>query len=110
LLRIFSEFQPDWVIHLAAESHVDRSLDNANDFVITNIEGTYQLLDVSLNYWQSLPNTKKEIFRFLHVSTDEVFGALGLTGYFNEHSNYAPNSPYAATKASSDMLARAYYK
>lgn len=104
---LFKE-QPEVILHMAAESHVDRSIDCADDFIQTNVVGTHQLLDASLKYFQSLTN--KNNFRFLHLSTDEVFGALKKTGKFNETTPYRPNSPYAASKAASDLLVRSYYK
>ena len=107
--RLFAEYHPAGVIHLAAESHVDRSIASPADFIQTNIVGTYTLLEAARDYWQSLPATEKAAFRFHHVSTDEVFGSLGDTGYFSEATAYQPNSPYAASKASSDHLVRAWY-
>ncbi|MBA3461267.1 MAG: dTDP-glucose 4,6-dehydratase [Deltaproteobacteria bacterium] len=104
--RVFTEHAIDAVAHLAAESHVDRSIEAAGVFVQTNVTGTFTLLDVALRTWGEHPTGR----RFLHVSTDEVFGALGDTGSFTERSPYAPNSPYAASKAGSDLLARAYVK
>jgi dTDP-glucose 4,6-dehydratase len=98
------------VIHFAAESHVDRSIEAPGDFIQTNIVGTYELLEVTRWYWQELSATRKKNFRFLHVSTDEVYGSLGETNLFTEETAYAPNSPYAASKASSDHLVRAYHK
>jgi len=109
LKTLFESFQPDAVMHLAAETHVDRSLDSAESFLHTNIWGTYQLLRVSHHYWKNLPVDKKAAFRFLHVSTDEVYGSLGSTGLFSELSPYLPNSPYSASKASSDHLVRAWH-
>jgi len=106
---LFAKHQPAGIFHLAAESHVDRSIVNAKDFVQTNVVGTYILLEAARAYWNGLPADKKHIFRFLHVSTDEVFGSLGETGYFNEETPYAPNSPYSASKASSDHFVRAYH-
>ena len=104
-------YKPDIIIHLAAESHVDRSIDGPKDFIQTNIVGTYNLLEQSRKYWQSLTNQKKEEFRLLHVSTDEVYGDLGGTkGYFLENSPYDPSSPYSASKASSDHLVRAWHR
>ncbi|MBM3467987.1 MAG: dTDP-glucose 4,6-dehydratase [Alphaproteobacteria bacterium] len=100
--------RPDVILHMAAESHVDRSIDCADDFIQTNVVGTHQLLDASLKYYKSLTNKNK--FRFLHLSTDEVFGALNETGKFNETTPYCPNSPYAASKAASDLLVRSYYQ
>ena len=111
LIKVFRKNQPDIVIHLAAESHVDRSIDNPSDFIQTNIIGTYTLLEQSKNYWQSLEGNKKEKFRFLHVSTDEVYGDLGETSeFFSETTPYNPSSPYSASKASSDHLVRAWYR
>ncbi|CAN5768444.1 dTDP-glucose 4,6-dehydratase [soil metagenome] len=104
--RLFAEHALDSVFHLAAESHVDRSIESSGVFVQTNVTGTFTLLDVALRAWGEHPGSR----RFVHVSTDEVFGALGATGLFTENSPYAPNSPYAASKASSDLLARAYVK
>ena len=106
--RAFCDFHPDWVIHLAAESHVDRSIAGARTFVETNVVGTFNLLECARRYWQKLKAPAKEAFRFLHVSTDEVYGALGKDGSFSETSRYDPSSPYAATKAASDHLARAW--
>ena len=108
LERIFSNHRPDVVLHMAAESHVDRSIDSPDVFIQTNINGTYTLLNASLKYYKTLDNTGD--FRFIHLSTDEVFGALGPTGKFNETMPYKPNSPYAASKASSDLLVRSYHK
>ena len=111
LERIFVESQPDIVIHLAAESHVDRSIDCPGDFIQTNIVGTYILLEQSKEYWQSLEGDKKENFRFLHVSTDEVYGDLNGSGeFFTEATSYDPSSPYSASKASSDHLVRAWHR
>jgi dTDP-glucose 4,6-dehydratase len=106
---LYEKYQPLGVLHLAAESHVDRSIVNADDFVQTNVVGTYTMLDAARVYWNSLPDEKKKAFRFLHVSTDEVFGSLGPEGYFSEETPYAPNSPYSASKAASDHFVRAYY-
>jgi dTDP-glucose 4,6-dehydratase len=103
-----SRFCPDVLLHLAAESHVDRSIDGPLDFIRTNVVGTGVLLQAALGYWQSLDATAKAAFRFVHVSTDEVFGSLGATGYFTETTPYDPHSPYSASKASSDHLARAW--
>ena len=98
-------------MHLAAESHVDRSIDGPDDFIQTNIVGTFILLEQSKIYWQSLEGDKKENFRFLHVSTDEVYGDLGgSTDFFSEDTAYDPSSPYSASKASSDHLVRAWYR
>jgi dTDP-glucose 4,6-dehydratase len=103
-------FQPDAVLHLAAESHVDRSIDGPGEFIKTNIEGTYALLETALDYWRALPQDRAGRFRFHHVSTDEVFGSLGPEGRFSETSRYQPNSPYAASKAASDHLVRAWHE
>lgn len=108
LEKIIAEFQPDLIMHLAAESHVDRSIDGPGEFIQTNIVGTYTLLQVALNYWNGLSVNKKNAFRFHHISTDEVYGSLGETGLFVEETPYAPNSPYSASKASSDHLVRAW--
>lgn len=102
-------FQPDAIMHLAAESHVDRSIDDPSPFVHSNIVGTFTLLEVCRDYYRSLSSEKKEIFRFHHISTDEVYGSLGSEGFFTEDSSYQPNSPYSASKASSDMLVRAWH-
>ncbi len=108
---IFMKYQPDAVMHLAAESHVDRSIRNADCFIQTNIIGTYNLLEASRIYWNNLPKQKKDNFRFHHVSTDEVYGDLGYSDQlFTEITKYAPSSPYAASKASSDHLVRAWNK
>ncbi|RVT32200.1 MULTISPECIES: dTDP-glucose 4,6-dehydratase [Acinetobacter] len=108
---IFQEFQPDAVMHLAAESHVDRSIDSPIAFIQTNIVGTYSLLEAARKYWLSLTNEAKEAFRFHHISTDEVYGDLeGTTDLFTETTSYAPSSPYSASKASSDHLVRAWYR
>lgn len=106
--EVFAEFQPDGVIHLAAESHVDRSIDSAAKFIKTNVIGTQVMLDVALDYWRD--RGKFSEFRFLHVSTDEVYGSLGATGKFSETSVYDPSSPYAASKASADHLVLAWRK
>jgi len=109
LKTIFNDFQPDIVMHLAAESHVDRSIDGPAEFIQTNILGTYQLLEVSRAYWQSLSGDKQSHFRFHHVSTDEVYGDLeGTDDLFLETTSYEPSSPYSASKASSDHLVRAW--
>ncbi len=108
LRQIFETYQPSAVINLAAESHVDRSIDGPGDFIQTNIVGTFTLLQEALRHWRGLSPEAKARFRFLHVSTDEVFGSLGDTGLFSETSAYAPNSPYSASKASSDHLVRAW--
>jgi len=129
--KAFADFRPDWVMHLAAESHVDRSIDGPGEFIQTNIMGTYVLLQTALEYWRDLGGQRSEVggqksadvsstltsdscqptsssFRFLHVSTDEVYGSLGETGLFTETTPYDPHSPYSASKASSDHLARAW--
>jgi dTDP-glucose 4,6-dehydratase len=107
--RVFRQYRPDAVMHLAAESHVDRSIDGPAEFIQTNIFGTYNLLEVARAYWNALEAQDKSAFRFLHVSTDEVYGSLGDSGYFSENSPYQPNSPYSASKASSDHLIRAWH-
>ena len=109
LQQLFSEFQPDAVMHLAAESHVDRSIDGPAEFIQTNIVGTYTLLEVTRRYWQSLDSQAQQQFRFHHVSTDEVYGSLGKIGLFTETTAYQPNSPYSASKAASDHLVRAWH-
>src|ERR1043165_8857692 len=109
IASLFQRYKPVGVMHLAAESHVDRSIVSAEDFVQTNVLGTYILLEAARLYWNGLPDEEKKLFRFLHVSTDEVFGSLGPEGYFTEETPYAPNSPYSASKASSDHFVRAYY-
>lgn len=109
VLRLFDTYRPAGVIHLAAESHVDRSIDGPAAFIETNIVGTYTLLEAARAYRQTMPREEREAFRFLHVSTDEVFGALGEEGCFTEDSPYDPRSPYSASKASSDHLVRAWY-
>ncbi|RJF76758.1 dTDP-glucose 4,6-dehydratase [Azospirillum cavernae] len=110
LRRVFAEHQPDAVMHLAAESHVDRSIDGPGDFIQTNIVGTYRLLEAARGYWSTLPADRKDGFRFHHISTDEVFGTLGEDGFFTETTAYSPNSPYSASKASSDHLVRAWHE
>ncbi len=107
--RLFKQYKPDAVMHLAAESHVDRSIDGPQEFIRTNIVGTFALLQEALRYWRSLPPNGAERFRFLHVSTDEVFGSLGPKGAFTEETPYQPNSPYSASKAASDHLVRAWH-
>jgi dTDP-glucose 4,6-dehydratase len=106
LARIFALHEPDAVMHLAAESHVDRSIDGPGDFISTNVTGTFHLLEAARAYWTA--KGKPPEFRFHHISTDEVFGSLGVTGKFTETTAYAPNSPYAASKAASDHLVRAW--
>lgn len=109
LARLFAEHRPDAVINFAAESHVDRSIDGPAAFVQTNVVGTLGLLECSRDYWKSLEGPSRDAFRFLHVSTDEVYGSLGDTGKFTETTPYAPNSPYSASKAASDHLVRAFH-
>ncbi len=106
---LFKTHRPDAVMHLAAESHVDRSIDGPDDFIQTNIVGTYSLLQASRTYWETLSSKKKAAFRFHHISTDEVFGSLGAEGLFTETSPYQPNSPYSASKSASDHLVRAWH-
>lgn len=108
LANTISEFQPNWIMHLAAESHVDRSIDGPGDFIQTNIVGTFNLLQATRAYYNDLAEEEKASFRFLHVSTDEVYGSLGAEGLFTEKTAYDPHSPYAASKAASDHLARAW--
>ncbi|WP_324682456.1 dTDP-glucose 4,6-dehydratase [Bibersteinia trehalosi] len=109
--RVFTQYQPDAVMHLAAESHVDRSIDGPAAFIETNIVGTYTLLEAARNYWNGLPDEKKSAFRFHHISTDEVYGDLeGTDDLFTETTPYAPSSPYSASKASSDHLVRAWLR
>ncbi len=111
LEKVFANYMPDGIIHLAAESHVDRSIDSPEVFIKTNIIGTYNLLEVSRKYWNSLNEEKKASFRFHHVSTDEVYGDLhGTEDFFTESTSYAPSSPYSASKASSDHLVRAWHR
>jgi dTDP-glucose 4,6-dehydratase len=107
--KIFQKYQPDIVMHLAAESHVDRSIDGPTEFLNTNVVGTYNLLETALTYWRELSVDRKDKFRFLHVSTDEVFGSLDDNGVFREDTPYQPNSPYSSSKASSDHFVRAWY-
>ena len=107
---VFSTYQPDAVMHLAAESHVDRSITGAGDFINTNIFGTFTLLEAARDYWQKLPDGRKADFRFLQVSTDEVYGSLGDDGLFSETTPYDPSSPYSASKAASDHLALAWQR
>jgi dTDP-glucose 4,6-dehydratase len=106
--KIFSEYKPDKIMHLAAESHVDRSISGPSEFIQTNIVGTFVLLEAALEHFNSLDAEKKKDFRFHHISTDEVFGELGATGFFTEETSYDPSSPYSASKASSDHLVRAW--
>ena len=106
--QVLGDHRPEAVMHLAAESHVDRSIDGPGAFIGTNITGTYTLLEAARCYWRD--SSKSDSFRFHHISTDEVFGSLGKTGYFTEETSYAPNSPYAASKAASDHLVRAWHE
>ena len=108
--RVFAEHRPDAVMHLAAESHVDRSIDGPGAFIQTNVVGTFTLLHAARGYWAGLDDAAKAAFRFHHVSTDEVYGSLGATGYFTEETPYDPRSPYSASKAASDHLARAWHE
>ena len=108
--RAFREFDPDAVLHLAAESHVDRSIDNPGAFIETNVQGTFILLETALRHWWQLRGARHDDFRFVHVSTDEVFGTLAEGRSFDVKSRYAPNSPYAASKAAADHLARAWHR
>jgi len=107
--RVFQEHRPDAIMHLAAESHVDRSITGPADFIQTNIVGTYTLLEAARAHWNSLEGERKANFRFHHISTDEVYGSLGDAGFFTEDTAYEPNSPYSASKASSDHLVRAWH-
>ena len=107
---ILDQHQPDAIMHLAAESHVDRSIDGPSDFIQTNIVGTYSLLECARTYWRQLSSSKQDDFRFHHISTDEVFGSLGETDSFTEETAYDPRSPYSASKASSDHLVRAWHE
>lgn len=109
--RVFAQYQPDYVMHLAAESHVNRSIDGPADFIETNIVGTYTMLEAARQYWNGLDASRKEAFRFHHISTDEVYGDLhGTDDFFTETTPYAPSSPYSASKASSDHLVRAWLR
>ena len=108
LRQLFDQYQPRYVMNLAAESHVDRSIDGPGEFIQTNVVGTFVLLQEALRYWRSLDRNAQSSFRFHHVSTDEVYGSLGPEGLFTETTPYAPNSPYSASKASSDHLVRAW--
>jgi dTDP-glucose 4,6-dehydratase len=107
--ELFETFRPDVVMHLAAESHVDRSIDGPGAFIQTNVVGTFALLQEALRYWRALPAAKQDAFRFHHISTDEVFGSLGADGVFCETTPYDPRSPYSASKAASDHLVRAWH-
>jgi dTDP-glucose 4,6-dehydratase len=106
---LFAEFSPQTIVNFAAESHVDRSIDGPRQFLQTNVVGTFELLDAALKYWKGMPEGRRSQFRFLHVSTDEVYGSLGPTGRFREDSPYAPNSPYSASKAAADHFVRAFF-
>lgn len=108
MAALFARVKPDRVYHLAAESHVDRSITGPQEFLQTNIMGTYSLLEAARGYWSQLPAARKDAFRFLHVSTDEVYGSLGPTGLFTEETPYDPSSPYSSSKAASDHLAKAW--
>lgn len=110
MAEAFASFQPDRVMHLAAESHVDRSITGAQDFVETNVMGTFNLLEIARHYFGGLDQASRERFRFLHVSTDEVYGSLGDDGLFREDTPYDPSSPYSASKAASDHLAKAWQR
>ena len=107
--RAFADFRPDTIFHLAAESHVDRSIDGPGEFIRTNVTGTATLLQAALGYWRNLDDAARREFRFQHISTDEVYGSLGETGFFTEKTPYAPHSPYSASKAASDHLVRAWH-
>jgi dTDP-glucose 4,6-dehydratase len=106
---LFFRYRPAVVVNFAAESHVDRSIDSPGDFIQTNVVGTFELLEAARTYWEGLPRLDRETFRFLHVSTDEVYGSLGKIGKFTENTPYQPNSPYSASKAAADHLVRAYF-
>jgi dTDP-glucose 4,6-dehydratase len=106
---LLTKYQPTAVMHLAAESHVDRSIDGPGEFIQTNVVGTFELLEAVRSFWIQLEEKEQQRFRFIHISTDEVYGSLGMEGLFTEESRYQPNSPYSASKAASDHLVRAYY-
>jgi dTDP-glucose 4,6-dehydratase len=108
--QAFAEFAPDAVMHLAAESHVDRSITGSAEFIRTNVVGTYELIEAARAYWRALPAPARDTFRFLQISTDEVYGSLGPTGHFVETTAYDPRSPYAASKAAGDHLVRAWHE
>ena len=110
LTHLFDEFKPDAVMHLAAESHVDRSIDGPAEFIQTNVVGTYNMLEAARMYWRQLSGEEQQVFRFHHISTDEVYGDLGPEGLFTETTPYEPSSPYSASKASSDHLVRAWLR
>lgn len=107
--RAIDGFRPDWILHLAAESHVDRSISGSRPFILTNVLGTHTLLEAATAYWRGLGPDRRAKFRFLHVSTDEVYGSLDADGLFTEETPYDPRSPYAASKAASDHLAKAWF-
>jgi dTDP-glucose 4,6-dehydratase len=109
ITRLVKDFRPDVITHLAAESHVDRSIDGPADFIQTNLVGTFTMLSAALDYWRGLDEAARDAFRFHHISTDEVFGALGDEGFFTEETSYDPRSPYSASKAGSDHLVRAWH-
>ena len=106
---VVEDFAPDVIMHLAAESHVDRSIDGPGEFLKTNVQGTFNLLQATLSYWRKLPSARRDCFRFHHISTDEVFGSLGAEGLFTESTPYDPRSPYSASKAASDHFVRAWH-
>lgn len=108
--NVLNDFEPCAVINFAAETHVDRSIDSPDNFIRTNILGSYELIEAVRLYWSQLTKAQKSSFRFIHISTDEVYGSLGPTGLFSEETPYAPNSPYSASKAASDHLVRSYFK
>ncbi len=110
VLKLYRDFKPTYVFNFAAESHVDRSIEGPGEFVTTNVMGAFQMLDGARRYYAGLSTAAKKEFRFLHVSTDEVYGTLGKTGFFTEKTPYAPNSPYSASKAGADHLVRAYHE
>ena len=107
--ELIKQIKPDLILHLAAETHVDRSIENPKEFINSNIVGTYNLIEASRNFLNNSSNEKRSIFKFIHISTDEVFGSLGENGSFSENSNYSPRSPYAATKAASDHLVSSWF-
>ena len=109
VVNLLNELRPSSIVHLAAESHVDRSIDGPREFVQTNVVGTFTMLEAARHYWSKLPVSESERFRFLHVSTDEVYGSLGPTGAFSEETAYSPRSPYSASKAAADHLVRSYH-
>ncbi|MGH8049521.1 MAG: dTDP-glucose 4,6-dehydratase [Methylococcales bacterium] len=109
IMALLNQYQPDAIVNFAAESHVDRSIDGPAAFIQTNVVGTLNLLECARDYWRALDDGKRDEFRFLHVSTDEVYGSLGETGAFTEQTPFAPNSPYSASKAASDHLVRAFH-